>query len=160
MRYETLMMAGASTNTYRMREEFCRLRNQARRHSLLARLLGRQNQLLPLGEVQQRVEVKTRSYGGLKSVPLDQIRGSINRCHDFDRDFRPLHEYTKERWINIAVAYSQDECLPPVDLVEVENTYFVTDGHHRISVAKMMGFREIEAEVIIWRQGTTVPVTA
>jgi uncharacterized protein (DUF1015 family) len=83
---------------------------------------------------------------------VDKIRGSINRCHDFDADFRPLQEYTKERWVNIALAYSRDEGLPPVELVDLDDTYFVIDGHHRISVAKMLGQREIEAEVTVWRK--------
>lgn len=86
-----------------------------------------------------------------KLVPVEKIRGSINRGNDFDADFHPLQEYTKDRWVNIALAYSSDQALPPVDLVEVGDVYFVNDGHHRISVAKMLGQREIEAEVTVWR---------
>ncbi|MCB8986520.1 MAG: ParB N-terminal domain-containing protein [Ardenticatenaceae bacterium] len=40
--------------------------------------------------------------------------------------------------------------MPPVDLVQVGDTYFVMDGHHRISVAQAMGQDEIEASVITW----------
>jgi ParB-like chromosome segregation protein Spo0J len=36
--------------------------------------------------------------------------------------------------------------------VDLDDTYFVIDGHHRISVAKMLGQREIEAEVTVWRK--------
>jgi hypothetical protein len=42
--------------------------------------------------------------------------------------------------------------LPPVDLIELGDVYFVNDGHHRISVAKMLGQREIEAQVTVWRK--------
>lgn len=152
MQYQTLMMAGSTSVMRTMQEEFRRLRLKALRRKLFSRLIGRQTRLIHLDEVRKTVKLKTRTYGGLRYVPLDKIRGSINRCNDFDIDFRPLQEYTKERWINIAVAYSRDESLPPVDLVEVDDTYFVTDGHHRISVAKMMGQREIEAEVTVWRK--------
>lgn len=152
MQYQNLMMTGTTSTARTMHEEFRRLHRQAIQRRLLALLTGRQNRLINLGEAQKRVQVKNRAHGGLKLVPIDQIRGSINRCNDFDADFRPLQEYTKERWINIAVAHSRDESLPPVDLVELDKTYFVTDGHHRISVAKMMGQREIEAEVTVWRQ--------
>lgn len=40
--------------------------------------------------------------------------------------------------------------LPPVALIQVGEVYFVEDGHHRISVAKLWGEHEIEAEVTIW----------
>jgi hypothetical protein len=41
--------------------------------------------------------------------------------------------------------------LPPVELVRVEDIYFVQDGHHRISVARAMGQTCIEAEVVVWQ---------
>jgi hypothetical protein len=44
--------------------------------------------------------------------------------------------------------------LPPVTLVHVAGAYFVIDGHHRISVARALGQREIEAEVIVWTVAT------
>lgn len=152
MQYQTLLMPDAPSSVRTMNEEYRRLRSQAVQRKLFSMITRRQNRLINLGEVQREVKLKTRTHGGLKLVPIDKIRGSINRCNDFDADFRPLQEYTKERWINIAVAHSREESLPPVDLVEFDEIYFVTDGHHRISVAKMMGQREIEAEVTVWRK--------
>lgn len=154
MHYQNMVMANTASANRTMQEEFWRLRGKAVRHRLFSLITGQQSQLLNLTEVQKAVEVKARTHGGLKLVPIEKIRGSLNRCKDFDSEFRPLQEYTQERWINIAVAHSRDESLPPVDLVELDNTYFVTDGHHRISVAKMMGQREIEAEVTVWYKGS------
>jgi hypothetical protein len=152
MQYQTMMMVGPQAATRTLYEEFRQLRNKAVRRKLFSLLFGRRHRLINLGEVQKRVKVDTRAHGGIKLVPVEKIRGSINRCHDFDADFRPLQEYTKERWVNIALAYSRDEGLPPVELVDLDDTYFVIDGHHRISVAKMLGQREIEAEVTVWRK--------
>ena len=152
MQYQTMMMVGPQMATRTLYEEFRQLRNKAVRRKLFSLLFGRRHRLINLGEVQKRVKVDTRAHGGIKLVPVEKIRGSINRCHDFDADFRPLQEYTKERWVNIALAYSRDEGLPPVELVDLDDTYFVIDGHHRISVAKMLGQREIEAEVTVWRK--------
>ena len=152
MYYQSIVMTDAASASRTMREEFRRLRGRARRQWLYATLTGRPRHLLNLGEVQKAVEVTTRTHGGLKLVPIEKIRGSLNRYNDFDSDFRPLQEYTEERWITIAVAHSRDESLPPVELVELDDTYFVTDGHHRISVAKLMGQQEIEAEVIVWHK--------
>jgi hypothetical protein len=152
MQYQTMMMVGPQVATRILYEEFRQLRNKAVRRKLFSLLFGRRHRLINLGEVQKRVKVDTRAHGGIKLVPVEKIRGSINRCHDFDADFRPLQEYTKERWVNIALAYSRDEGLPPVELVDLDDTYFVIDGHHRISVARMLGQREIEAEVTVWRK--------
>lgn len=152
MQYQTMMMVGPQVATRTLYEEFRQLRNKAVRRKLLSSLFGRRYRLINLGEMQKTVKVDARTHGGLKLVPLTKIRGSINRCNDFDADFRPLQEYTKERWVNIGLAYSRDEGLPPVELVDLDDTYFVIDGHHRISVAKMLGQREIEAEVTVWRK--------
>jgi hypothetical protein len=80
-------------------------------------------------------------------VPMDQIQGSEGREHDFDLDFNPLQSHNMDRWVNVAVARQLGISLPPVELVQVGQIYFVRDGHHRISVAKALGQREIEAEV-------------
>lgn len=154
MHYQSIVMTDSASASRTMREEFRRLRGKAIRHRLFSRISGQPSQLLNLGEAQKAVEITARAHGGLKLVPIAKIRGSLNRCNDFDAEFRPLHEYIQERWITIAVAHSQDESLPPVELVELDDTYFVTDGHHRISVAKMMGQREIEAEVTVWRKAS------
>jgi len=152
MQYQTMMMVGPQAATRTLYEEFRQLRNKAVRRKLFSSLFGRRHRLINLGEVQKTVKVDGRAHGGIKLVPVEKIRGSINRCNDFDADFRPLQEYTKERWVNIALAYSRDEGLPPVELVDLDDTYFVIDGHHRISVARMLGQREIEAEVTVWRK--------
>jgi hypothetical protein len=114
-------------------------------------LTGHRQSLLNLNDTEQRLAAGTRSDRGIQLVPLAQIRGSEGRSTDFDVEFRPLREHNKDRWVEIAMARSEDRDLPPVSLVEVNNLYFVRDGHHRISVAKMMGQVEIEAEVTIWR---------
>jgi hypothetical protein len=36
-------------------------------------------------------------------------------------------------------------------LIQVGPTYYVRDGHHRVSVARMMGQEEIDAEVTVWK---------
>jgi len=47
--------------------------------------------------------------------------------------------------------------LPPVELVQVGDVYFVRDGHHRISVARTVGQRDIEAEVTVWHVDGPLP---
>jgi ParB-like chromosome segregation protein Spo0J len=41
--------------------------------------------------------------------------------------------------------------LPPVDLIRVGESYFVRDGHHRVSAARALGQAFIEATVTEWK---------
>jgi hypothetical protein len=132
-------------------EQFRRLHGQAVRHRFWSALTGKQQSLLNLDDAQQQMTTGSRSHRGVQLVPLAQIRGSEGRSNDFDVEFRPLREHNRDRWVDIAIARSEDRALPPVSLVQINNLYFVRDGHHRISVAKMMGQVDIEAEVTIWR---------
>jgi len=94
--------------------------------------------------------INNRRYEGLRTVRIADIRGSENRSRDFDIHFHPIHRRSKERWMGIATAVLQDKGLPPVELIKLNDTYFVRDGHHRISVAKAFGQEEIEAIVTSW----------
>ena len=90
-------------------------------------------------------------YAGQKSVAIEEIRGSEGRVTDFDAEFNPLHSTTLERWVSIFKARAQGKEMPPVDLVQYGDTYYVRDGHHRISVARARGEAFIDAKVTLWR---------
>jgi hypothetical protein len=88
-------------------------------------------------------------FAGLQAVPLRQIRGTEGRTDDFDRDFNPLTDHTRARWLSVFTAWEKDVALPPVELIGVGETYFVRDGHHRISVARALGQDYIERVVTV-----------
>jgi hypothetical protein len=113
--------------------------------------------LLDLSEIEGTCRVDARCYAGLHTVPIEQIRGSEGRSKDFDRDFHPLQDHCKGRWLRVAAARDQDKVLPPVVLVQVGDVYFVRDGHHRISVARALGQLDIEAEVTVWHLSGPLP---
>lgn len=94
--------------------------------------------------------ISNRHYDGIQTVRIDRIRGSENRSDDFDIHFNPLHTRNKERWVNVAMAMLGDAGIPPVELIKVRETYFVRDGHHRISVARSLGQEAIDAVVTNW----------
>jgi hypothetical protein len=151
MFYSSLSHQAATTYTTRKaHDEFERLHHQGLRCQLWSHLTGRGRGLLNLDEVQKQITVQTRSHAGLRLVPIQQIRGSEGRSSDFDADFRPLKRHNQERWMRIALARQLDVPLPLVELVQINDVYFVRDGHHRISVAKALGQAEIEAEVTVW----------
>ena len=95
-------------------------------------------------------QIRNKRYEGLRTVRISHIRGSENRSDDFDIHFNPIHARDKERWVNVAIAMLDDVGLPPVELIQVCDSYFVRDGHHRISVARSLGQEEIEAIVTNW----------
>jgi hypothetical protein len=51
------------------------------------------------------------------------------------------------RWKRIDRAFQQGEDLPPVELYEIGDAYFVVDGHHRVSVARYHDVPTVEAAV-------------
>jgi hypothetical protein len=86
-------------------------------------------------------------HAGLKSVPVDKIQGSEGRSKDFDAWFRPLGSHNRYRWQRVAEAREKGIALPPVELIQVGEVYYVRDGHHRISVARMLDEAYVEAVV-------------
>ena len=96
-------------------------------------------------------------YGGHQTVEIHKIIGSENRIGDFDDHFHPLRSQSKDRWMSVAGAQIQDVPLPPVDLIQVGDRYFVRDGHHRISVARTLGQHFVEAEVTVYQMSGALP---
>jgi hypothetical protein len=96
-------------------------------------------------------ELQTCYYGGVRPVDLSGICGTLGRTADFDHHFLPQSDRARQRWVSVAMARYQDIPLPPVELIQVGECYFVKDGHHRISVAQALGETTIDAEVTIWK---------
>jgi hypothetical protein len=97
-----------------------------------------------------RIQVSSRHYAGVRSIPIEQIAGSEGRSRDFDAEFNPLNPENEDRWIGIASALRLGRALPPVELIQLGEAYYVRDGHHRISVARALGQSEVDAEVVVW----------
>ena len=85
---------------------------------------------------------------GLRTVPVANIVGSVNRWRDFDARFRIKNPASIERYQRIKRAVERGVILPPVILYKVRDKYYVMDGNHRVSVAKEVGQAYIDAEVI------------
>lgn len=93
-------------------------------------------------------DVVARYSAGKQVVRLDHITGTQGRAADFDRNFNPLNSRSRQRWTSIAIAHLAGDTLPPVELLKVGNEYFVSDGHHRVSVARALGATYIDANVV------------
>jgi hypothetical protein len=139
------------SHSERSRALYRHARDRGRRGQFWSMLARRSGCLLDLKRIKANCEARTCCEAGRRTVPIAQIGGSEGRAGDFDRDWNPLQDHTRERWLSIAAARERGETLPPVSLVQVEDTYFVKDGHHRISVARAFGQNTIEAQVVVWQ---------
>ena len=133
--------------TSRVRADFSRARFKAFLNRAFAAISGQPTTLLSYDEIKQSLHIGGPIYRGVHTVRVDQIVGSLNRYHEFDRAFLPADDQLAERWQNIDSAFYKDISLPPVVLYKVGQVYFVVDGHHRVSVARQQGQEFIEAEI-------------
>ena len=79
------------------------------------------------------------------AIPLAAIVGTVEVTADFDAGFRPANERVARRWQSIARAHHDGHPLPPIDVIELTDGYYVLDGRHRVSVARALGHAQIEA---------------
>ena len=127
---------------------------RARRHQFLAMLAhrlrglgGDSNQIVPLEEVVGTLGWRGERQLGLQTIRLDTIVGTVDSQRDFDRRFRPTSNRVRSRWERLALAQRRGEAIPPIDVYRVGDLHFVSDGHHRVSIAAATGQEIIEAYV-------------
>lgn len=102
--------------------------------------------LLPLDEVRGRLGLFEQTYVGIHPIPVTQIVGSADQSRDFDRNWLPLREDVKQRWEQVERAFPAGD-FPPIIVYQVDDAYFVVDGHHRVAVAHRKGVEMIDAEI-------------
>ncbi len=107
--------------------------------------------LYDLNLLKPDLPLRSSFYAGIQVIPIHSIIGSEGKAADFDMGFHPIKEASRERWVGLAMAYIGCLPLPPVELIQVGDAYFVRDGHHRISVSRAFGQTSIDAEVITWK---------
>lgn len=148
-------------NNILLRLDAKRTWDQAHRAAGIQRVLNlfrpRSDDLLSFEEVKKRLRLSRKSHRGLQEIPVEQIRGSVGRYRDFTATFLPKKASLRERWERIA-AVSQATGLPPIEVYQVGEAYFVLDGNHRVSVARQHGYRTIQAYV--WEFPTPVGLSS
>jgi len=88
---------------------------------------------------------------GVRTVPLDRIVGTMRHPSQNTADFLPLPRLRGRnwhgRWQRINRAMDRLEVLPPIDLGQVGDDYYVEDGHNRVAAALRTGGVDIDADV-------------
>lgn len=129
----------------RLRDAFLRRRTEAQLRAAARNVLPSLYQRHPEAAraPQRRV--------GVRSVPLEAIVGTMRHPSQNTTDFLPLPKLRGEnwraRWQRITRATDGLALLPPVDLVQVGEDYYVADGHNRVAAARRSGAVEIDADV-------------
>jgi nucleotide-binding universal stress UspA family protein len=141
------MSVNLPPNVNRAIQDFRSARQKATLSEIIARFKGESNELLSFEEVRHKLNAQVGPNIVLKEIPIKSIIGSVNRYQDFMRDFLPRHNIDVERWSNIELASQGLVGLPPIEVYQIDEVYFVIDGNHRVSVAKQLGDTEIEAYV-------------
>ena len=124
---------------------------------LIKSVFRRPGRLYDLNALKPDLHVYGSSYSGIQVVPIRSIIGSEGRSADFDMDFHPINETARKRGINMALAYLSCVTLPPIQLIQIGEAYFVRDGHHRVSVSRAFGQIAMDAEVITWKASPPFP---
>ena len=131
--------------------DFTRARRRARLRELVARIRREHasNRLRSFDDVRrERLVANNRLHRGTRVVEVEEIVGSVGRWRDFDRSFLPARASVGHKWKRIDRAFHRAEDLPPVELYEIGEAYFVVDGHHRVSVARYHDVPTVEAAVV------------
>src|SRR3712207_120433 len=72
--------------------------------------------LISFDEIRERLCAREQLDRGVRVIPVGDIVGSVNKVHDFTREFLPRNERTRERWLNVDHALNQLETLPPIEV--------------------------------------------
>ncbi len=139
--------------------DFHHARKQAVMQQILARVRGGGAELLDFHQVQQKLGSTGMTVPhGLQEIPLEKIVGSVDRYEDFTRSFLPKRDSDEDRWAGVRTAVSDMVGMPPIDVYQVGDAYFVQDGNHRVSIARHLSGKTISAQVTEVK--TRVPLTA
>jgi hypothetical protein len=92
----------------------------------------------------------------LQVIALAEIVGTLEPTISFDAGFRPASELVRSRWQRIALAHHRGVALPPINVLQLPDGYYIVDGRHRVSVARALGHPDIAA----WVTGGARPAGA
>lgn len=89
---------------------------------------------------------------GLVDIPMELIVGtrSAGRSQAFSRNFMPLMAEDSEfahKWTSLCKAHMEEGITDPIKVFEYMHTFYVVEGHKRVSVLRYFGAVTVSAEV-------------
>jgi hypothetical protein len=138
--------------------DFSSARMSAFWQEVWALLRGKSIDLLRFEEVKHRLRLRDERYLGLQEIDIDKIVGSVGRYKDFTRSFLPRTNAVRSRWQRLDAMARGPQGFPPIEAYKIGDVYFVIDGNHRVSVARQLGAKTIEA--FVTELPTAIPLDA
>src|SRR5258706_738430 len=89
---------------------------------------------------------------GVATIPVARIRGTaVEGPAQRGSDFKPLRGLRgsnwRGRWQRLRAANDRLAILPPIDVLQTDDGYWVIDGHNRVALALYSGQDDIDAAV-------------
>ncbi|MEO1286208.1 MAG: ParB/Srx family N-terminal domain-containing protein [Chloroflexota bacterium] len=109
---------------------------------------GQSPNLYPYTQARLQASTKNQVDTGIQQIPVNRIVGSVSDNQYFDDQFNPRYNASEARWISLYVGFISGANIPPIEVYQVNEQYYVIDGHHRVSVARTLGQLTIDANVI------------
>ena len=134
-------------------EAFDAARYRAFRRTMLSAVTRRPRRMPVLAHGR----IERQAYRGIQEIPVDRIVGStdVGRPGDLDPCFLPTPTRVRRRGIHHYVLLLEGPELPPIEVRKFGDGYFVSDGHHRVSVYRTAGRATIPARVTeVWMRGS------
>jgi hypothetical protein len=143
---ERIVAAGrriAAAATQRPGQGLARLRELRRRNRL---------PLENLYDLHPEARRAPRRQLGLLTIPVARIRGTaVEGSPQRGRDFLPLPMLRsanwQARWQRLRQAHDRLAILPPIDVVQTSEGFWVVDGHNRVALALYHDQDDIDASV-------------
>jgi len=105
--------------------------------------------LLDFNEIKDFIEVKNQYFGGIKSIPLTSIVGTVGRYEKFFKYFTKKSVDKSLRFKKVKELYNKTGTFSPIKVYEVDERYFIIDGHHRVAyLMKETDVKFIDANVV------------
>ena len=82
-----------------------------------------------------------------EEIDLGAVTGSVARPDDYDAAFRPRRAARDGRHREVQQRFAAGSAPPPIEVVRLGDLYFVMDGHHRVAVARELGWDSLPARV-------------
>lgn len=113
---------------------------------------GRSPRLPVLDEILAEEQTCGEVNLGLVDIPMELIVGtrSAGRSEAFSQNFMPLMDEDSEfahKWVALCKAHMNEGITDPIKVFEYMHTFYVVEGHKRVSVLRYFGAVNISAEV-------------
>lgn len=112
-------------------------------------ITGQRPHLLSFNQVVQKFDANQTIDRGVQDISVMGIVGSVDRSGEYSCDFLPSASdpINRDRWRKVYTLAVTGHGFPPVEVFRVGQQYFVVDGHHRVSVARHLGWETVQAHV-------------